>query len=243
MLPIASNQSPHPGDRVLDTGSPPPEWTSIATPPPTATDDDNLSDRQQHPHDIIAERLDMMLPQEEMADDDMPADFYGEVLELDPLTNPIGEDEEVVTFVPEPDWSGPMGEPFPFPRVESSEIIYSRKKRKAKFIGKYIMGDILGEGSYSKVKEVLDSETLERRAVKIMEKKRLRKIPNGEENVKREIEFLKRLNHKNVIKLVDVIVNEEKAKLYIVMEYCVAVVQELLDVAPKKKLPIFQAHG
>ena len=28
------------------------------------------------------------------------------------------------------------------------------------FIGKYVMGDVLGEGSYAKVKEAIDSETL-----------------------------------------------------------------------------------
>lgn len=35
-------------------------------------------------------------------------------------------------------------------------------------IGKYCMGDKLGEGSYGKVKEVLDSESLCRRAVKVI---------------------------------------------------------------------------
>lgn len=77
------------------------------------------------------------------------------------------------------------GQPLSFHRVHSTEILYQKKKIKAKFIGHYVMGDVLGEGSYSKVKEVLDSRTLERCAVKIMKKKRLRKIPNGEQNVQR----------------------------------------------------------
>ena len=72
-----------------------------------------------------------------------------------------------------------------FHRVESDQIIYQPRQKRAKLIGKYIMGDILGEGSYGKVKECLDSETLCRKAVKILKKKRLRKIPNGEANVKR----------------------------------------------------------
>lgn len=136
-----------------------------------------------------------------------------------------------------------LSEPLSFHRVNSFEILYEKKKKKAKFIGKYVLGDVLGEGSYSKVKEVLDSVTLERRAFKIMKKKRLRKIPNGEQNVQREIELLRRLNHKNVIKLIDTFYNEEKEKLYIVMEYCVIVLQELLDSIPEKKLPIWQSHG
>lgn len=58
----------------------------------------------------------------------------------------------------------------------------------------------------------------------------------------REIQLLRRLNHQNVIKLIDTIYNHEKEKLYIVMEYCVAVLQEMLDTAVGKKLPIWQAH-
>lgn len=54
-----------------------------------------------------------------------------------------------------------------FNRVDSADIIYQAKKKKCKMVGKYVMGDVLGEGSYGKVKEVLDSETLCRRAVKV----------------------------------------------------------------------------
>lgn len=71
-----------------------------------------------------------------------------------------------------------------FHKVDSDQVIY-QKKKKCKMIGKYIMGDLLGEGAYGKVKEVLDSETLCRRAVKILKKKKLRKIMNGEQNVQR----------------------------------------------------------
>lgn len=53
-----------------------------------------------------------------------------------------------------------------FNRVDSDEIVY-KKKNNIKMIGKYCMGDKLGEGSYGKVKEVLDSESLCRRAVKV----------------------------------------------------------------------------
>ncbi|XP_043910738.1 serine/threonine-protein kinase STK11 [Protopterus annectens] len=99
-------------------------------------------------------------------------------------------------------------------RIDSTEVIYQPRRKRAKLIGRYLMGDLLGEGSYGKVKEMLDSETLCRRAVKILKKKKLRRIPNGEANVKKEIQLLRRLRHKNVIQLVDVLYNEEKQKIY-----------------------------
>ncbi|KAI1883153.1 hypothetical protein AGOR_G00242290 [Albula goreensis] len=128
-------------------------------------------------------------------------------------------------------------------RIDSTEVIYQPRCKRAKLIGKYLMGDLLGEGSYGKVKEMLDSETLCRRAVKILKKKKLRRIPNGEANVKKEIQLLRRLRHKNVIQLLDVLYNEEKQKMYMVMEYCVCGMQEMLDSVPEKRFPGFQAHG
>ncbi|KAG7456707.1 hypothetical protein MATL_G00238780 [Megalops atlanticus] len=104
-------------------------------------------------------------------------------------------------------------------RIDSTEVIYQPRRKRAKLVGKYLMGDLLGEGSYGKVKEMLDSETLCRRAVKILKKKKLRRIPNGEANVKKEIQLLRRLRHKNVIQL------------------------EVLDSVPEKRFPAFQAHG
>lgn len=80
-------------------------------------------------------------------------------------------------------------------------------------VGKYVMGDKLGEGSYGKVKECLDQDTLQRRAVKIMKRKALRRIPNGEQNVQREIRLLRRLRHKHVISLCNVYHNMEKGKV------------------------------
>ena len=51
-----------------------------------------------------------------------------------------------------------------------------------------------------------------------MKKRKLRKIPNGEANVEREIRLLKELSHKNVMKLIDVLYNDEKGKIYMVRD-------------------------
>jgi serine/threonine-protein kinase 11 len=46
-----------------------------------------------------------------------------------------------------------------------------------------------------------------------------------------------------VIGLVDVLYNEEKQKMYMVLEYCVGGLQDMLESTPKKKFPLWQAHG
>ena len=76
-----------------------------------------------------------------------------------------------------------------FHRIDSqTEVIIESRRKRARFIGldnRYLKGDTLGEGSYGKVKEVLDTINLRRLAVKIMKKKKVRKIANGEQNVQR----------------------------------------------------------
>lgn len=59
----------------------------------------------------------------------------------------------------------------------------------------------------------------------------------------REIKLLKTLKHKNVINLVDVLYNNDKQKMYLIMEFCVGSLQGMLESTPKKKFPLFQAHG
>ncbi len=78
--------------------------------------------------------------------------------------------------------------------------------------------------------------------MKILKRRKLRRIPNGETNVTREIHLLQKLNHPNVIRLVEVFSDEEKGKLYMVLDYCLAGLQYLLEIAPGKKFPEFQAQ-
>lgn len=37
--------------------------------------------------------------------------------------------------------------------------------------------------------------------------------------------------------------DDQKQKMYIVMEYCVGGLQDMLESAPQKKFPTWQAHG
>eukprot|EP01119_Soliformovum_irregulare_P013084 TRINITY_DN3455_c0_g1_i4.p1 TRINITY_DN3455_c0_g1~~TRINITY_DN3455_c0_g1_i4.p1 ORF type:complete len:280 (-),score=34.62 TRINITY_DN3455_c0_g1_i4:777-1616(-) len=76
-----------------------------------------------------------------------------------------------------------------------------------------------------------------------MKRRNLHKIPGGEESVKREVEIMKRIHHRNCVVLVDFFASEEKEKLYIVSEYVGGgSVHDLCEKAPHKQLPIAQAR-
>jgi serine/threonine-protein kinase 11 len=141
--------------------------------------------------------------------------------------------------------------PVPIQRVSSEdELNFYVKRKRAKFIGPYLFGDVIGQGSYAKVKECLDRRNLCRRAVKIMQRRRLRKTPHGEKMAATEIRLLKKLKHPNIIQLYDFIRNDEKQKLYLFIDLCVVSLQEMLDIDEQQKklkiiklFPIWQAHG
>ncbi|MCP9264622.1 hypothetical protein DINM_022740 [Dirofilaria immitis] len=107
-------------------------------------------------------------------------------------------------------------------------------EKKPKILNGYLFGERIGEGSYGKVKEVLEQDTLVRRAVKIIKEARLRKIPNGHANVEQELRILKRVRHRNVIALRDFFRIDDKQKLYMVLEYCIGSMQQLLDGSKEK---------
>jgi len=88
----------------------------------------------------------------------------GDEISVDFEDEQYGMDEENT-------WAASVPPNLFFQRLDSEDVVYKVRKKKSKFIGpngKYLMGDLLGEGSYGKVKEVLDSETLVRRLVNIL---------------------------------------------------------------------------
>ena len=137
----------------------------------------------------------------------------------------------------------------PIQRVSSEdELNLYVKQKRAKFVGPYLFGNVIGQGSYAKVKECLDRRSLCRRAVKIMHQRRLRKTPHGQEMAETEIRLLKNFNHPNIIRMYDFMRNDEKEKLYLFIDLCVTSLQEMLDANEitqdqKKPFPIWQAHS
>ena len=102
--------------------------------------------------------------------------------------------------------------------------------KKSKIKGSYYLGKTLGQGTFGKVKLAIHIITGEKIAIKIINKEKLVNIESNIQNVKKEISILKKLIHKNIIQLYEVM--ESKNNLYIVMEYCEN--KELFDYIVKK---------
>lgn len=130
-----------------------------------------------------------------------------------------------------------------FTQLQPSDISY-KVREQPKMVHQYILGEILGEGSYAKVREAVDSITSRRVAIKILKKRHLKKIPGGENSVKKEINVLKKLHHQHIVELLEFFTIDEKEKMYIVLEYVGGgTLQGLVERAPDGKLPLRQAQA
>ena len=99
-----------------------------------------------------------------------------------------------------------------------------------KVVNEYVFVKKLGEGAYAKVKLCKDEDHLYAAKIfrrSILAKRQFVPLPDGEmkvttgfTDVQREIAIMKKLTHTNVVRLKDVIFDNDTEKLYIVMEYC-----------------------
>lgn len=88
--------------------------------------------------------------------------------EKDELVGGIPTEEEFQKLVrPSMDIHKDMG---------SLRVHFKKTEPRPKFVKHYILGQKLGEGAYSKVKEGIDSQTLRIVAVKIVDKRFLKKV-------------------------------------------------------------------
>lgn len=103
------------------------------------------------------------------------------------------------------------------------------------FIDHYIKGDLIGSGSYAEVRECVDTRTLERCALKIINKKYLlRQAPRALDNQLQEIRILRHIGHANVISMRECLY--KGPFIYIALEYCSFNLNELLNNQPENKL-------
>ena len=91
------------------------------------------------------------------------------------------------------------------------------KSIKKEIIGDYLIKNVIGEGTFSKVKLGVNIFTGQKVAIKILDKLKLIE-EEGIERVLREIEISSNLNHPNIIKIYKII--EEEKYYLVVMEYC-----------------------
>ena len=115
--------------------------------------------------------------------------------------------------------------------IQEKDLEYPKLKSvKKQIIGNYRIEKTIGEGTFGKVKLGIHIPTEEQVAIKILEKD---KIQDREdlERISREINFLKKLNHPNIIKIYDII--ENSRNFYIIME--LASNGELFKYIVKKK--------
>ena len=101
-----------------------------------------------------------------------------------------------------------------------------------KRIKDYILGPILGEGTYGKVREAIHTPTLKRVAIKVTKKRNLKKVKGGLANIETGIMIMRQLasdscaaNH--VLSLEKVVRCDDK--IGIVMDLALASLQHLID--------------
>jgi len=97
------------------------------------------------------------------------------------------------------------------PEVKKTEEVV--KPRTPTVEDKYDLKDVLGTGAFSQVRLAESKEDGHMHAIKIIDKKALR---GKEDSLENEIRVLKRLDHKNVVKLLEAY--ESRTCVYLVME-------------------------
>ena len=98
-----------------------------------------------------------------------------------------------------------------------SENQLGKYKRSSKLaVGNYVIGKVIGEGTFGKVRLAKHTVTSENVAIKVLEKKRIEEYGDTA-RVKNEIAILKKVNHPTICKLYEII--ETSNYLYLVMEY------------------------
>eukprot|EP00347_Sterkiella_histriomuscorum_P024516 403330837 len=103
-------------------------------------------------------------------------------------------------------------------------VISGRDKLGKRKINQYIVLSELGKGSYAEVYLCVNEENKQRFAMKILNKRKLNKIfisktRTALQDVEIEIAIMKKLNHPNVVSLIEVLDDPTHDKLYIIMEY------------------------
>ena len=102
--------------------------------------------------------------------------------------------------------------------VQTDHLVKKLDQEGNKVINRYTVIDNLGQGAFGKVKLAVDEANCPV-AIKIVRKKVLKQQADGERAIAREIAVMKKLKHRNVLPLYEVIDDPESEKLYMVMKF------------------------
>jgi len=116
--------------------------------------------------------------------------------------------------------------------VPENEVIKTYDSKNRKILNGYLVKKLLGNGAFSKVKLVEKNGKFF--AMKIIDKNKLQKQKKGFfvdnegkleinsmlEDALKEIAILKKCNHPNIIKLHEILYDNEKNKIYLILDDC-----------------------
>jgi len=109
---------------------------------------------------------------------------------------------------------------------DTAKVRYSRDSEGNKTVNQYSLLKTLGIGAFAKVKLIQNFEDKQYYAAKIFKKTALQKRRVGMkkgtafEDVMRELQIMKRMTHKNVVQLYEVINDSSDDHIYMIIEYC-----------------------
>ena len=112
----------------------------------------------------------------------------------------------------------------------NNKMNYEHDAFKRKYIGQFVLGQKLGQGTFGIVVLGTHQITGEKVAVKILDKDRILQEAD-KTRIEREIKILKNMRHNNIVHLFDI--KETPSSLYIIMEYICG--KELFDYIISKK--------
>ena len=101
--------------------------------------------------------------------------------------------------------------------ISTRELVRGIDTDGNKLLNSYAIVGLLGRGAFGKVKLAVNTSTDEPVAIKIMNRKKLARI--DPDLLKQEVMIMKTRRHPNLVKLHEVINDEECEKVYLIMEY------------------------
>ncbi|KAL3670030.1 hypothetical protein V7S43_005400 [Phytophthora oleae] len=134
----------------------------------------------------------------------------------------------------------------PVKATETRKLVKQRLKNGQVVVNKYVIKGDLGRGTFGRVKLCESQEDGQMYAVKIMHKTFVQRMAGKEDQLydvlRREVAIMKKLNHRNVVRLVEVIDDPNSQKMYLVQEYVQHSLMEEVTQARRLAEPIARQY-